>query len=821
LKSIDASSSAEVILDNKGVVSIVNDEWQALTRHSEGIASKVTVGSQYQLMATNLASQCPTLGADLCAKISNTLAGTKQAFIVEYPSVQEDGVFWYQLTGQAFISGQARAIRLTNRDITTQRYSDVNARFLSRAIDISRVGVTISDAVATDMPLICVNKAFEKISGYSATEVAGKNCRMLQGDRKLQEGLQNVRMGIASASNTVSMIQNFRKDGSLFLNELSIFPVRNELGQVLYFVGVQRDLTTEQIAKESLFDIRARERIGLRFANVGVFELNTATGNIESQDYAHELLGLDSSTELTVDLLLAHIAPEDRDRFDESLKSCLGGISGIDLEYRVVWPDGSIKWLHTKGHVFEQCDTNGLRLVCMSQDVTQRRIVDRHIRYVAEHDALTGLPNRAVMRDRCEQVLAVARRNQTCVGLLFIDLDDFKEVNDTHGHQVGDELLKQVANRLRSAVRESDTVCRQSGDEFVVILHDLPNNTAVEHCVKKICDALTEPYEIGEVSLLNTASIGIACSPADGLSTDELVRHADMAMYAAKRKGGGHFEYYSQAIGKTIQDIQSLRSELGNAIADGELTLFFQPQVHAASGKMVGLEALLRWLHPKRGLLAPEEFLPVAQSSGDLLFALEEWVIYEAMRQRLAWTVNGQFLNVPVYVNVSPTYFSDRHLLSKLSAHLRSVNLGPMNFGLEVPESAIWGHGIDANQSIATLRDLDSLGISLTIDNFGAGTSNIGHLASCPVDCLKIDKGAMKNLTEERSALAALGAISALGKILHFQVIAQAIETKQQARVASRLGCTTLQGNLICSPVSARELVKYAGNNPAIPMVAY
>jgi diguanylate cyclase (GGDEF)-like protein/PAS domain S-box-containing protein len=817
----DTSSIAEVVLDCNGAVAIVNAEWQASTRNSAGIANKVTVGSHYQLIATNLAYQCPTLGADLYGKVSNTLADNRQAFIVEYPCIQESGICWYQLTGRAFILDSARAIRLTIRNISEQRHCDVNARFLGRAIDISLVGVTIVDAMATDMPLICVNKAFERMSGFSAKEMAGKNCRFLQGDRQLQEGLQNVRMGLASGSNTVSMIQNFRKDGSLFLNELSIFPVRNDSGQVIYFVGIQRDLTTEKIAKEALFDIRARERIGLRFANVGVFELNTATGTIESQDYAHELLGLDSSTELTVDLLLAHIAPEDRGRFDESFKSCLGGISGIDLEYRVVWPDGSIKWLHTKGHVFEQRDTNGLRLVCMSQDVTQRRIVDRHIRYVAEHDALTGLPNRAVMRDRCEQVLSVARRNQTCVGLLFIDLDDFKEVNDTHGHQVGDELLKLVANRLRSAVRESDTVCRQSGDEFVVILQDLPNNTAVEHCVKKICDALAEPYDIGDVSLLNTASIGIACSPADGLTTDELVRHADMAMYAAKRKGGGHFEYYSQAIGKTIQDIQSLRTELGNAIAEGELTLFFQPQVHAASGKMVGLEAFLRWLHPKRGLLTPEEFLPVAQSAGDLLFALEEWVIYDAMRQRVAWTANGQFLNVPVYVNVSPAYFSDRYLLSKLSAHLRSVNLGPMHFGLEVPESAIWGHGVDANQSIATLRDLDSLGISLTIDNFGAGNSNIGHLASCPVDCLKIDKGAMKKLTEERSALAALGAISALGKILHFQVIAQAIETKQQARVASRLGCSTLQGNLICSPVSAHELVKYAGNNLALPMVTF
>jgi diguanylate cyclase (GGDEF)-like protein/PAS domain S-box-containing protein len=810
-----------VVMDETGVVTSTSEAWRTLSIQSDSVAASVRLGTSFRTIVDKLVGHCPSLANELLQKISQTLEGGLQAFILEYPNVSDAGLSWYFITGQAFLDGDKRCIRLSVKDVSELRQSDVTARILNKSLDANLSGIVIVDAVLDSLPIIYANAAFEKITGYSVQESVGRNCRFLQGLNSLQPGLVGLRAGLKSKIMTTSLLQNYRKDGSMFLNEVSIFPVANEAGQVVYFVGIQRDLTTEKIAKSALQAVRERERIGLRFANVGVFELNPGTGEIDSQDYAREMLGLEPDTVLTLEVLKGCISPDDRPRFEESMRSCLGGISGIDLEYQVVWPDGTVKWLHTKGHVFEQRDGVGLRLVCMSQDVTQRRIVDRHIRYVAEHDALTGLPNRAVMRDRCEQVLSVAQRNQTCVGLLFIDLDDFKQVNDTHGHQIGDELLKQVAHRLRGAVRAADTVCRQSGDEFVVILQDLPNGTAIEYCVRKIHETLSQPYEIGGVTFSSTASIGISCAPADGTSTEELVRHADMAMYASKRKGGGCYEYYSQAIGRTIHEIQNLRSELSTAIAQNQLTLFFQPQINAATGKMVGLEALLRWRHPTKGLLTPAQFMPVAQSSGDLLFLLEEWVIYEVMKQRLAWIKDGQFLNVPVYINISASYFSDRHLVSKISAHLRSVNFGPMNIGFEIPEAAIWGEGCDPNVGVATVRELDGLGVFLAIDNYGAGLSSINQLAKCPVDSIKIDKSSMQKLTEDRVALAALGALSAMGKSLHLQVVAQAVESKQQARVASRLGCNTLQGNLICSPVNAIELAKYTNNTSSTTALAF
>jgi diguanylate cyclase (GGDEF)-like protein/PAS domain S-box-containing protein len=815
----NSHSPPKVVIDEHGIICDIAPDWVRSNAMHIATGSDAKIGARFESLTKRLSKQSPSLAKDFCEKMNLCIDSKLQAFVVEYPVVGDVSIDWFLATVQAFVEDDRRHIKIDFKDISAARISEVNGRLQSKAVDINLCGLVISDAKSTDLEIIYVNSTAEKITGYSAVEMVGRDCKFLQGADRKQPALTGLRAGLEAKVVTTSLLRNYRKDGSLFINEISIFPVTNLAAEVLYFIGIQRDLTTEKIAKSAFHASREREKIGMRFANVGVFELDPASGVMQSQDYARELLGLASENDLTFDVLKDCIMSEDRDRFEEGFKSCLSGVSGIDLEYRVVWPEGDIKWLHTKGHIFERKEGNGLRLVCMSQDVTQRRIVDRHIRYVAEHDALTGLPNRAVMRDRCEQVLSVAQRNHTCVGLLFIDLDNFKEINDTHGHQIGDELLKQVAQRLRSTVRAADTVCRQSGDEFVVILQELSNGMAIDYCVSKIRDALSEPYKFDGLEFISTASIGISCSPADGTTTDELLRHADMAMYVAKRKGGGHYEFYSQAIGRTIHEIQTLRSELAKAVEKSELVVFYQPQIHAAAGKLVGLEALLRWRHPERGLLSPSQFMPVAQTSGDLLFAIEEWVIYETVKQRSQWQAQGFLQNIPVHINISEQYFQERHLLSKLAAHLRSANLGPSQIGFEIPETAIWAEGVDAERGISIVQDLDALGVSLTIDNFGHGISSVTQLAQCPIDGIKLDRTMMSRVSVDRSTLAAFSAILAIGKSLHLQVIAQSIEVPQQARVASRLGCNTLQGNLFCSPVNAIELANYIGSvSPSAPV---
>jgi diguanylate cyclase (GGDEF)-like protein/PAS domain S-box-containing protein len=774
------------------------------------------LGKTFDKFMTRLQERSPTLATELENKLCATLLGKSQAFLVEFPHLAPDGLVWYQIIGQAFGDRSARKVRLELVDVSDQRICEVNQRIANESIDLNGCGLVVADATSADQEIIFVNPAFEQISGYKAEEVAGLNCRFMQGADNDQPGLVSLRVGMNALVPCTSLVNNFRKDGTLFVNEVTIFPVFNAAMIPVFFVGIQRDLTVEQKVKIEQKTNIERERIALRYAHVGTFEVNVVDHHIESQSYATDVLGFNADKTLSLTVLTECVVAQDRERFISSFRDCLAGQSGIDLEYRISLPNGDQRWLHTKGHLFERKDGAGPRLVCMSQDVTERHLIDQRNRYIAEHDALTGLPNRAVMRDRCDQVLAVAKRENSYVALLFIDLDGFKGVNDTHGHQFGDELLKQVARRLKTAVRDADTVCRQSGDEFIVILQNLANSSAIEHCVKKIHSALLTPYQIGEIKVKGSASIGISCAPSDGLTTDELVRHADMAMYAAKRQGPGRWAYFSDAIGQQISNTQMMRKELFEAIGNGELALFYQPQIHMLSSKLVGFEALLRWRHPSRGLLKPAQFLPIAQGSNDLLFAVEEWVFREAIEQRARWNRSGQFDEVPVFINISAQFFSDDKFQIRLASYLHDAACQPNLIGLEVAESTIWGTDLSADDGLEhrldKLRALDAMGVRLTIDNYGSGGSTIAQLAKCPVESIKLDQSWIANLATDRSALNALTAVATLSRSLHLQVITQAIESKHQAQTASHLGFDTLQGNLLCMPVNPAEVERFGAS---------
>jgi diguanylate cyclase (GGDEF)-like protein/PAS domain S-box-containing protein len=771
-------------------------------------------GTTFENFIQQLQKRCPTIATQFEDKLCASILGQTQAFVVEFPFLTKSSLFWYQIIGQAYGGSGQRKVKLELIDVSAQRFCEFNERIANHSIDIERCGVVVADATSAERELIFVNSAFEQISGYSALEAVGRNCRFMQMHDNEQPGLKSLKVGMDGLVSCTALVNNFRKDGTLFVNELSIFPVFNACKKAVFFVGVQRDLTVEQKTTAALKINSERERIALRFAHVGSFEINLLDHSIDSKGYATDVLGLDADTKLSLSVLNQCVIAEDRERFEACFKDCLAGQSGIDLEYRVALPNGRQRWLHTKGHLFQQPDSAGLRLICMSQDVTERHIVDQRNRFIAQHDALTGLPNRAVMRDRCEQVLSVAKRDNSLVALLFIDLDGFKAVNDTYGHQIGDELLKQVAKRLKSAVREADTVCRQSGDEFIVILQNLSDNSAIEHCVKKIHNALLQPYQIGEIAIKGAASIGISCAPTDGTTTDDLVRHADMAMYSAKREGLGRYAFFSSAIGQQISASQDTRKELAQAITNGELVLFYQPQIHTRSSKLVGLEALLRWRHPVRGLLTPTQFLPTAATSNDLLFAIEEWAFREAIEQRSRWSRAGQFDDVPVFINSTSAFFSDDRFQIKLASYLHDAACQPSLIGLEIAESAIWSKNSENDAVLATrlekLRALDAMGVRLTIDNYGSGGSTIAQLAKCPVESIKLDQSWLASLVSDRSALNALSAVATLSRSLHLQVITQAVETKHQAQTVSQLGFDTLQGNLLCIPVNNIEIERFS-----------
>jgi diguanylate cyclase (GGDEF)-like protein len=437
---------------------------------------------------------------------------------------------------------------------------------------------------------------------------------------------------------------------------------------------------------------------------------------------------------------------------------------------------------------------SGVVLACYLVGLLQERAATEH---QATHDPMTGLPNRVLFTDRLERAIAHARRNDTPVGVLFIDLDRFKDVNDTFGHAAGDHLLRTVAARLQPCRREEDTLARLSGDEFAVLLPHLAAPSDVMVVVQRVLDALGEPVTIAGERTLIAASIGVAVYPDDGDSADEILSSADAAMYLAKESPGNSYEIFSSTLATKAHERIRLESALYTGIQRNELELHYQPIVDATSGRTVGAEALVRWMHPEKGLVLPGQFIPVAEQS-DLIVLLGERVILEACEQSRRWGDLG-LRDVSVAVNASSRHFS-RGLVSTVTAALRATGADPGNLVIELTESTAVDN-LDA--VVAALDELRQLGVRSAIDDFGTGYCGLRYLSTLPVDCLKIDQSFIQGMTP--SAAAIVAATIAMGHSLGLSLVAEGVETDEQHRFLRAKGCDRIQGYLIGRPVPADE----------------
>jgi diguanylate cyclase (GGDEF)-like protein len=438
---------------------------------------------------------------------------------------------------------------------------------------------------------------------------------------------------------------------------------------------------------------------------------------------------------------------------------------------------------------------SGVVLACYLVGLLQERAATEH---QATHDPLTGLANRVLFTDRLERAIAHARRNDRPVGVLFIDLDRFKEVNDTFGHVAGDQLLRMVAARLLPCRRDEDTLARLSGDEFAVLLPHLAAPGDVMVVVQRVIEALAAPVTIAGERMLITASIGVAVHPNDGDSADAVLASADAAMYLAKESPGNSFEIFSSALATQAHERLRLESALYEGVQRNELTLYYQPVVDLATGQTVGAEALVRWMHPEQGLVLPGQFIPVAEQS-DLIVVLGEQVILEACAQLRRWADLG-LRDLSVAVNVSSRHFS-RGLVSSVTAALRATGANPRNLVIELTEST----AVDNLDAVAaTLEELRAIGVRSAIDDFGTGYCGLRYLSTLPVDCLKIDQSFIQGMTP--SAAAIVAATIAMGHSLGLTLIAEGVETMEQHRFLLSQGCDRVQGYLLGRPMPANDL---------------
>ncbi len=429
----------------------------------------------------------------------------------------------------------------------------------------------------------------------------------------------------------------------------------------------------------------------------------------------------------------------------------------------------------------------------------QHAEAEKQLEFLAHHDVLTGLPNRLLLRDRFEQAIAQADRNHSGVAILFLDLDNFKQVNDSLGHNYGDQLLVKVVDRLQSCLRDTDTISRQGGDEFVVILPNLNDLTAISGIAQHIVTTFADPFELDSYTINTSFSLGLSLYPDDGKDFDTLLKNADTAMYQAKDSGRDTYRYFSEKMNIDAQEQLQLQGQLRHAIKNQEFILYYQPQIDIASGRVVGVEALIRWEHPETGLMPPDRFIPLAERTG-LIIPMGDWVLHEACQQANAWREAGNPLVMAV--NISALQFKRGNLLDTVSHALKRSGLPAEMLELELTESVLLQ---DTENAIAMLRRLKGMGVKLSIDDFGTGYSSLAYLKRLAVDKLKIDQSFVRDLQTDMDSIAIARAIVQLGHNLQLTVIAEGVETQEQLATLRDFGCDEAQGYLYSRPVPPSE----------------
>ena len=576
-------------------------------------------------------------------------------------------------------------VAMIARDITEKKKAEENLRLWGRAIEASSNGIMIVDVAAPGQPIVYANPAVQKITEYTANEIRGRNARILLGGDLDQPGLDEIHAILREQRDGRATLRNYRKNGELFWNELSIAPVREEDGRIIYYIGILNDITENKRNEAEL----------------------------------------------------------------------------------------------------------------------ERR---------ATHDALTCLPNRLLLEDRLQQAIARARRDKKMAAVLYIDLDRFKIINDSAGHEGGDKLLRQIAARMADAFRASDTVARQGGDEFVVVLERIGSEQDAADLAQRLLQLMASPFMVDETQFYASCSIGIGLYPKDGLASSELLNNADAAMYRAKDLGGNNFQFYTPAMNERAHERLDIENALRIGLDRQQFILHYQPQVDLIDGKVVGVEALIRWQHPEQGIIAPGGFIGIAEEMG-LIVPIGAWVLRTACAQAKAWQQAG-FQSLRVAVNLSARQFAHEGLVDLIANTLEETGLAAEFLDIELTESLVMS---DVERAISILTELRSLGVQISIDDFGTGYSSLSYLKKFPIDVLKIDRSFVREIALQSKDAAITDAIISMAHGLGIRVVAEGVETDAQCEFLSRSMCDEIQGFLFSQALSAADMIVLLQDGRCMP----
>ncbi|HYC37365.1 MAG TPA: EAL domain-containing protein [Usitatibacter sp.] len=786
---LDALPTPVWCSDAAGACTFVNQAWQDYTGRS--VRSEMGEGW--------LASMHPEDRPALERAWREAL-GLRRPLKIEYRLLRADGAYgWLHHAAVPVLdeSGRLTGYLATCHDITVQRAAELTAIAREQQIRMlaDNVPVHIAYYAASDLRCLFANKGYARMWRWDEHTILGRTVEEVigaEGFASVAPHIERVRRGEAVVYEREVQLP----DGAARVLEVSLLPQLAANGETLAAVVLIHDITRHRRAEQAVRESEERLRKFAEAAQAGVVFHDE--GVITDVNEAILRLTGYTAQQMIGSHVIEYIAPERRAEAVENVRR------GYERPYEseIIAADGSRIAVEFEGR--EMPFQGKVYRLSIVRDIRRRKANQARIDYLAHHDLLTGLPNRALLQDRLEFIVGSARRRGSQAALLFIDLDNFKVVNDSLGHDAGDMLLKVLAERIPQVLRSVDVVCRHGGDEFIVVLPDLENDDGCVAVAEKLLATISEPMTIEGQVVSVSPSIGISLFPRDGRSPSELIRNADAAMYLAKERGRNNYQFFNEGLSEAARRAFTLEGGMREALRDEAFILHYQPQVRVDTGAVTGLEALIRWPQPSGGFIEPNEFIPVAEQRG-LIRAIGSWVLKSACRQNREWQLAGVPI-VPVAVNLSAVQFRQKDFVAEVEAVLAETGLEPRYLAFELTESMLMA---DSDEMARILERLKALGVGLAIDDFGTGHSSLMHLKRFPIDKLKIDRTFVRDTPGDADDVAITAAIIDLARNLGITSIAEGVDRLDQLELLRSRGCVEAQGYLFARAMPASQVATW------------
>ena len=686
------------------------------------------------------------------------------------------------------------------RDITERKQEEAVRDRLASIVDYSDDAIIGKD---TNGVIVAWNKGAERLYGYTCEEIIGRSISALLPQDEpddLPEIMERLKRGERVDHEDVV---RRRKDGHLIDVSITISPIKDSAGRFTGASSITRDITRRKEAESKLQLTTDRLSLATEIAKIGVWEWDLADNTLTWDATMFEIYGLPPMVPMPFEKWSGVVHPEDLPAVVSILRKAIDEKGEVSSEFRITLANGSVRIVSAVGRATVDQGANVSRVIGVNMDITDRKKTEQALRnsealmtYSSQHDFLTGLPNRMLLNDRIGQAIGSAKRHMENVAVLFLDLDGFKEINDSLGHPIGDTLLQSVAKRLVECVRATDTVSRQGGDEFVVLLSDVGNAEDAAMTARRILQTVAEAHPMNRQDLHVTTSIGLSVYPDDGPDAETLIKNADTAMYQAKENGRHGYRFFEPAMNSRAIERQSIEEGLRGALERREFAVLYQPRIDLRTNEIAGAEALLRWTHPSRGVVSPAQFIPIAEDGG-LILPIGNWVLREACKQARAWADAGLPL-ATMAVNLSAMEFRSKDFVEGVFAMLHDVSLEPRFLELELTESVLMKHAESTESILKTLR---AKGVRVAAGDFGTGCSNLSYLRRFPIDTLKIDRSLVRQITTVPDETAIVTAIISMGRSLKLRVVAEGVETQKELDFLLAHQCDVAQGSYLSPPL--------------------